>query len=212
MNMTKHLFLNGLAAASCLVAGCCSVPAASGGPGAVPAAGGQLSSAAIYATRDYDAADSWHARPEPLKLADTLLLGFEPGSHDASRAAFERVSNVYAPRATTGDEISAALDWYFRNINGSRPFAVADFSPGGRYAQRVLTDYRAQHPDAFASLVATYVTALGGDEDAFAANVNMPLARHTDETHVLVVWPADDATARLDDDAERRFEAFFERE
>ena len=101
-----------------------------------------------------------------------------------SGAAFEGVGNIFAPLwrqvsasfvntrsfeevdeaqwAEPRTDVFAAMDYYFENLNGGRPWIIAGHSQGSRLLGMVLGEYMAEHPDYYARMICAYRIGDGG--------------------------------------------------
>lgn len=125
-------------------------------------------------------------------------------------AAFEGVGNIYAPwwRQVNGallsamsyeeiDELEfaeprtdvyAALDYYFENYNGGRPFILAGHSQGSRLIGMVLAEYMIEHPDRYERMIAAYRIGDGLTKPYLAANPHVKPAQAADDLGVCISW------------------------
>jgi hypothetical protein len=71
--------------------------------------------------------------------------------------AWLRTGNIDGPLVGMpyGD-ITAALDYYFENCNGGRPFVIAAHSQGSAILRLVLKNYFKEHPERYERMVAAY--------------------------------------------------------
>ena len=74
------------------------------------------------------------------------------------------------------DDITAALDYYFKNYNNGRPFVLASHSQGSAIAQLVLKKYFKEHPEYYKRMVAAYVIGYAVTKDYLEANPHLPPA------------------------------------
>ena len=73
-------------------------------------------------------------------------------------------------------DITAALDYYFANYNGGRPFIIAGHSQGSAMTKLVLMNYFKEHPDYYSRMVAAYVIGYAVTKEDLAANPHLKFA------------------------------------
>ena len=71
-----------------------------------------------------------------------------------SAMSFEEVDA--AEWAEPRTDVYAALDYYFENLNGGRPYFLAGHSQGSRLSYMVLSEYMKEHRDYYANMIAAY--------------------------------------------------------
>lgn len=86
------------------------------------------------------------------------------------------------------DDITAALDYYFKNYNNGRPFILASHSQGSAIAQLVLKKYFKEHPEYYERMVAAYVIGYAVTKDYLAANPHLKFATGESDAGVIVSW------------------------
>ena len=86
------------------------------------------------------------------------------------------------------DDITAALDYYFENYNGGRPFIIAGHSQGSAMTLLLLRTYFKDHPEYYARMVAAYAIGYSVTTDYLAANPHLKFAAGEDDTGVIVAW------------------------
>ena len=77
------------------------------------------------------------------------------------------------------DDITAALDYYFENCNGGRPFIIAGHSQGSSMVLLLLSKYFKDHPEYCKRMVA---------KEYLAANPHLKFATGETDTGVIVSW------------------------
>ena len=85
-------------------------------------------------------------------------------------------------------DITAALDYYFANYNGGRPFIIAGHSQGSAMTKLVLMNYFKEHPDYYSRMVAAYVIGYAVTKEDLAANSHLKFATGESDTGVIVSW------------------------
>lgn len=86
------------------------------------------------------------------------------------------------------DDITTALDYYFKNYNNGRPFILASHSQGSAIAQLVLKKYFKEHPEYYERMVAAYVIGYAVTKDYLAANPHLKFATGESDAGVVVSW------------------------
>ena len=143
-----------------------------------------------------------------------MLAGLEV-EHAIKSSVFEESTNLFAPyyRQTglkhgidmcnkTGsldaaligspyDDITAALDYYFENYNGGRPFVIAGHSQGAAILRLILKNYFKEHPDYYKSMVAAYAIGYSITKEDLKANSHMKFATGETDTGVIISWHAE---------------------
>lgn len=146
----------------------------------------------------------------PLDNAE-MLKGVE-GDYIGQASAFADSTNVFVPYyrqagmptmykawKETGDcsaalsgipygDITAALDYYFKNYNNGRPFIIAGHSQGSAMTKLVLKKYFKEHPDYYKRMVAAYVIGYAVTTDDFEANSHLKFATGETDTGVIISW------------------------
>lgn len=85
-------------------------------------------------------------------------------------------------------DITAALDYYFKNCNNGRPFILASHSQGSAIAQLVLKKYFKEHPEYYKRMVAAYVIGYAVTKDYLEANPHLKFATGESDAGVIVSW------------------------
>lgn len=113
---------------------------------------------------------------------------------------FYRQSNLNAVLGMDGDEILkyqmqeqrtdlyAALDYYFENLNGGRPFILAGHSQGSIMCKIILREYMRSHPEYYERMIAAYVLGYSITTEDMEANPNLKFAEGADDVGVIVSW------------------------
>jgi len=101
-------------------------------------------------------------------------------------------------RANQGrDDVFAALDYYFENINWGRPFILASHSQGSSMAQIVFDEYFKQHPDYLERMIAAYSLGCSWPKAWFDANPHARFASDETETGVIIGWNTEGPDATM---------------
>ena len=129
--------------------------------------------------------------------------------------AFEDCANVFAPFYRQGNmsylgkitaeernaafnsipktDILAAIDYYFKHLNGGRPFILVGHSQGSIMQTFVLSEYMKAHPEYLKRMVAAYVVGYSITEDFLKANPHLKFAEGADDTGVIVSYNTEGA-------------------
>lgn len=86
------------------------------------------------------------------------------------------------------EDITGALDYYFENFNGGRPFILAGHSQGSAIAKLVLKKYFKENPDRYARMVAAYVIGYSITKKDLEENPHMKFATGETDTGVIISW------------------------
>jgi len=148
-------------------------------------------------------------------INEPMMRETAPRTYLVQGAAFEDVANVFAPyyrqlnmvaaaamtpedldkafASTPKDDIFAALDYYFENLNGGRPFILASHSQGSAIQKLVLAEYMKAHPEYLERMIAAYVIGYSITEDYLKANPHLKFAEGADDTGVIISWNTESA-------------------
>ena len=85
-------------------------------------------------------------------------------------------------------DITAALDYYFENCNGGRPFILAGHSQGSAMVLLLLRTYFKDHPEYYSRMVAAYTIGYSVTDDYLAANPHLKFAAGESDTGVIIAW------------------------
>ena len=85
-------------------------------------------------------------------------------------------------------DISAALDYYFKNYNGGRPFMIGGHSQGSAMTKLCLMKYFKEHPDYYKRMIAAYVIGFAVTKDDLQNNPHLKFATGESDTGVIVSW------------------------
>ena len=140
-----------------------------------------------------------------------MLEGFAE-EYLSHATVFEDSTNVFMPyyrqfgmryageiREKTGDidaaisgipytDITAALDYYFENCNGGRPFIIASHSQGSAINRLVLKKYFKEHPDYYKRMVAAYAIGYSITKDDLEKFPHLKFAAGESDTGVIISW------------------------
>lgn len=90
-------------------------------------------------------------------------------------------------------DVFAALDYYFKNLNGGRPFILAGHSQGSMMQSFVLAEYMKAHSEYLNRMVAAYVIGYSITENYLKANPHLKFAEKADDTGVIISWNTEGA-------------------
>ena len=129
--------------------------------------------------------------------------------------AFEDYANVFAPfyrqcnmkymgtmsveersvalNSIPKTDIFSALDYYFKYLNGGRPFFLAGHSQGSIMQTFVLAEYMKAHPEYLKRMIAAYVIGYSVTEDYLKANPHLKFAEGADDTGVIISYNTEGA-------------------
>lgn len=86
------------------------------------------------------------------------------------------------------EDITAALDYYFENCNGGRPFILAGHSQGSAMCLLLLSTYFKDHPEYYARMVAAYTIGYSVTDEYLAANPHLKFATGESDTGVIIAY------------------------
>ena len=126
------------------------------------------------------------------------------------RPIFEESANVFAPWwrqvsassvmtlpfdktdeaqwAEPRTDVFAAMDYYFENLNGGRPWIIAGHSQGSRMLGMVLGEYMSEHPDYYARMIAAYRVGDGMTRPYLAKYPHVKPAQSADDLGVCISY------------------------
>lgn len=86
------------------------------------------------------------------------------------------------------NDITAALDFYFKNYNNGRPFVLASHSQGSAISKLVLKKYFKEHTEHYKKMVAAYVIGYAVTKDELKENPHLKFATGESDTGVIISW------------------------
>ncbi len=153
--------------------------------------------------------------PDYATLDNAEMLDGLKIEHAIKSSAFEESTNLFIPlyrqagmkvageswkktghideavAGTPYTDITAALDYYFKNYNEGRPFVIAGHSQGSAILRLVLKDYFKKHPAYYERMVAAYAIGYSITKDDLEANPHMKFATSETDTGVIISWHAE---------------------
>ena len=165
----------------------------------------------IYSTAYYESSFKEGA-PDYATLDNPEMLEGAQAEYMTNASVYESSTNVFVPyyrqagmkyageiRKKTGnidaaisgipyDDITAALDYYFKNCNQGRPFIIAGHSQGASMVKYVLKNYFKEHPDYYKRMVAAYVIGFSVTKDDLAKYPHLKFATGENDTGVIISW------------------------
>lgn len=85
-------------------------------------------------------------------------------------------------------DVFAALDYYFENVNDGRPYFIASHSQGTALNRAVLEEYMKNHPEYYSRMVADYAIGFALPMSWLAANPHIKTAKGETDTGVVIGW------------------------
>jgi len=165
----------------------------------------------IFAT-EYIASSFEEGASDYAEFGNPDIMAGAPVEYKAHASVYEDSSNVFAPYyrqsglryageviEKTGDfntallgipydDITAALDYYFENCNGGRPFIIAGHSQGSAMVLLLLRTYFKDHPEYYARMVAAYAIGYSVTDEYLADNPHLKFATGETDTGVIIAW------------------------
>lgn len=174
---------------------------------AIPEVTKEVDTFYIYPTAYNDASEG---APLVCAIDSEMLRTGAAGSYASQATAYEAATNVFAPfyrqvnmvtaSSATAEErrallegepradLFAALDYYFENLNGGRPFILAGHSQGSQMMTYVLSEYLREHPAYLDRMVAAYALGYSITDRFLAANPHLKFAEGPDDLGVIISW------------------------
>ena len=174
---------------------------------AIPEISKEVDTFYIYPTSFNDASEG---APVVCSIDSEMLHEGAQGCYESQATAYEAATNVFAPYyrqvnmaavvSISAEEhvallekepkadLFAALDYYFENLNGGRPFILAGHSQGSQMMTYVLTEYMQAHPDYYERMVAAYALGYSITQKLLDENPHLKFAEGPDDTGVIISW------------------------
>ena len=165
----------------------------------------------IYAT-EYIMGSFAEGAPDFASLDNTEMLQGAEAEYNIHASAYVDSTNLFMPyyrqsglkyagdmarKTGTADaafeglpmnDITAALDYYFENYNGGRPFIIAGHSQGSAMVLVLLRTYFKDHPEYYSRMVAAYPIGYSVTDEYLAANPHLKFATGETDTGVIIAW------------------------
>lgn len=165
----------------------------------------------VYAT-EYILGSLQEGAPEYATLENAEMLQGVAEEYQLHATTFEASTNLFLPyyrqagmpvmnkawketgnceAAVSGmpyGDITTALDYYFENYNGGRPFIIAGHSQGSCIIKLVLKNYFKEHTDYYKRMVAAYVIGYSVTADELEAYPYLKFATGETDTGVIISY------------------------
>ena len=165
----------------------------------------------IYAT-EYIMGSFAEGAPDFASLDNTEMLQGAEAEYNLHASAYVDSTNLFMPyyrqsglkyagemarKTGTADaafegmpinDITAALNYYFENCNGGRPFIIAGHSQGSAMVLVLLRTYFKDHPEYYSRMVAAYPIGYSVTDEYLAANPHLKFATGETDTGVIIAW------------------------
>ena len=165
----------------------------------------------IYAT-EYILGSIAEGAPEYASLDNREMLDGAETEYLGHATTYEEATNVFMPyyrqcgmptmkkawketgtvdAAISGmpyDDVVTALDYYFENLNGGRPFILAGHSQGSFLGKLLLKKYFKDHPEYYERMVAAYLIGCSITKDYLADNPHLKFASGETDSGVIISW------------------------
>ena len=92
---------------------------------------------------------------------------------------------------TPYNDLTAALDYYFKNCNEGRPFIFAGHSQGSALVRLLLKNYFKDHPEYYDRMIAAYPIGYSITKEDLEENPHMKFATCEGDTGVIISWHAE---------------------
>ena len=89
---------------------------------------------------------------------------------------------------TSSQDPTAAIDYYFKNLNNGRPFFLAGHSQGSATLMKLLENYFIDHPEYLERMIAAYAIGFSVTKDFLDAHTYLKFANNANDTGVIVSW------------------------
>jgi len=86
------------------------------------------------------------------------------------------------------DDMCDALDYYFENVNGGRPFIIAGHSQGSAMILLLLSGYFKDHAELLDRMVAAYALGYSVTDSYLADNPHLKFTTGETDTGVIIAW------------------------
>ncbi|MBQ9338283.1 MAG: DUF3089 domain-containing protein, partial [Lentisphaeria bacterium] len=148
-----------------------------------------------YATLDnvemlHGVAEEYKIHATAFEASSNLFMPYyRQAGMPVMKKAWKKTGNVEA--AISGmpyGDITAALDYYFKNCNNGRPFILAGHSQGSAIVKYALKNYFKKHPEYLKRMVAAYVIGYSVTKDELKAYPHLKFAAGETDTGVIISW------------------------
>jgi len=148
--------------------------------------------------------------PSIVPITDETMRAAAQENIELNCGVFSETTNVFVPyyrqsslnaiAELTGDrlvefqmqeqrtDLYAALDYYFENLNGGRPFILAGHSQGALMCKLILREYMQLHPEYYERMIASYVLGCSITDEDMQINPALRFAEGANDVGVIVSW------------------------
>ena len=89
---------------------------------------------------------------------------------------------------TSSQDPTAAIDYYFKNLNQGKPFMLAGHSQGSSTLMKLLENYFSQHPEYLERMIAAYPIGFSVTGQFLASHPYLKFAEGPNDTGVIISW------------------------
>ena len=96
-----------------------------------------------------------------------------------------------ADKAVSGipyQDVTSALDYYFKNYNDGRPFIIASHSQGSAINRLILKNYFKEHPEYYERMIAAYSIGYSITKEDLEECPHLEFATGESDTGVIISW------------------------
>ncbi|MEI6577144.1 MAG: DUF3089 domain-containing protein [Bacteroidota bacterium] len=137
-------------------------------------------------------------------IDDSLMMAGAASAFARQGTAFNTAANVYAPfyrqdnnspdnrlnviAGIPTSDVTAAFDYYIKNLNKGRPFILAGHSQGANIVCNLLSGYLKENPQVYARMIAAYVIGGPVTKQFLKDNPHLKFATGPDDTGVIISY------------------------
>ena len=154
--------------------------------------------------------DTLPGASEICSADDDIMCMIAGQLYEEQATAYENSTNVFAPyyrqinmtvnftespdrynellQSISKEDIFAALDYYFENMNRGRPFVLAGYFQGAQMLSFVLSEYMTEHEEYYDRMVASYLYGYTVTDQFLQENPHLKIAESAFDSGVIISW------------------------
>lgn len=103
-------------------------------------------------------------------------------------ASLDRADRELAYGYAASKDAIPAIDYYFKNVNGGRPFILAGHGQGSDMVRMILAVYMKEHPDVYRRMVAAYAIGCAVTRPYLNEHKHLKFAKGESDVGVIVSY------------------------